>query len=102
MTYGELKEQEQAGDYDQYWYQTRQGGKVSVCGSQLKRLEQDKIIDEFTIVAKHSDTQTLCGDYQEEEGFSPYTIPLGAQQQVRVCSGMYACVCVGRMLGNGL
>eukprot|EP01043_Picozoa_sp_COSAG02_P001453 COSAG02_NODE_31_length_50774_cov_1928.118204_6_plen_132_part_00 len=101
MTYAELKEQElrsavgrgsdeqenqypaqQRGDHPRYWYQTRHGGKVSVCGTQLERLEQDKIIDAFTIIAKHSGRQTQRGGDQEPGEFSPYTIPLGAHQQV--------------------
>jgi hypothetical protein len=106
MTYAELKEQElrptvprgqdqqlqenqhlgqQRGGHARYWYQTRHGGKVSVCGSQLERLEHDKIIDAFTIIAKHSGRQREEGDDQEAGDFSPYTIPLRAHQQVRSC-----------------
>ena len=101
MTYAELKEQElrptvgrgqdeqenqhigqQRGGHARYWYQTRYGGKVSVCATQLKRLEQDKVIDAFTIIAKHSGRQTQGGFGLEAGDFSPYTIPLGAHQQV--------------------
>ena len=103
ITYAELKEQQlhptvgqmqneqlresqhlgqHGSGYDRYWYQTRQGGKVSVCGSQLDRLEQDKIMNDFSIVAKHSDRQMQADDYYTSGDFSPYTIPLGANQQV--------------------
>eukprot|EP01046_Picozoa_sp_COSAG06_P016272 COSAG06_NODE_1073_length_10819_cov_4.311847_5_plen_131_part_00 len=104
MTYAELREQElrppasrvqgelnqehfgqQADDSDQYWYQTRNGCKVSVCGSQLRRLREDNIIDDFTIIARRPPGQQKDDvDCQEErEGFSPYSIPLGADQKVR-------------------
>ena len=46
-------------------------------------VEQEKIIDAFTIVAKHSGRQTQEGDDRETGDFSPYTIPLGEHQQVR-------------------